>query len=415
MTLTFGITYSYTDFFIPLSNEFGWNHALTSTIPAVSLLVFSFGSIAGAYLTSKIGYRIQSFIGAILIGVGIILSSQINDFYELLLLFGFVFSLGSAFVVISATALSVKWFVRKRGLAVGIMASGSGFGTFLVPPIVEYLMGRTSDWRSAFLVVGSSFLVLLIAASMFMQTPEEVRLKPYGWNELSDLQREDLRDYTLKEALKTRKFWMMYSMFFLGTVGATIFLAEADPFVSIYGLNGEVAAVAIGFFGAGSLISRLVTGPLSDRLGDRVALFSSFLPELIGLAALPFIVDNLALFFAAAFGIGFGYGGFLATLIALAGNLFGSKWTQNIWAVMETGYGFGGLIGPIAAGIFFDSFNNYTGIIEISAIGVFVALILVLSFSRGQARGAKSNNLISANKRNFFRRVQELSKEPRFD
>src|SRR5487761_497743 len=57
MTLTFGIAYSYSDFFIPLANEFGWNHAVDSAVPAASLLVFSFGSLAGGYFVSTVGFR----------------------------------------------------------------------------------------------------------------------------------------------------------------------------------------------------------------------------------------------------------------------------------------------------------------------------------------------------------------------
>ncbi|MGI0085193.1 MAG: hypothetical protein ACREBQ_08935, partial [Nitrososphaerales archaeon] len=67
MTSTFGITYSYSDFFLPLTNEFGWNHATASAIPAASLIVFSFGSLAGGYFVSRTGFRKMSFIGSILV------------------------------------------------------------------------------------------------------------------------------------------------------------------------------------------------------------------------------------------------------------------------------------------------------------------------------------------------------------
>lgn len=379
MTLTFGIAYSYSDFFIPLAKEFGWNHAVDSAVPAASLLVFSFGSLAGGYFVSRVGFRRMSFVGALLVGVGTALSSQVNGFYELLLTFGMMAALGSSLVVVSGTSLVVKWFVKKRGLAVGIMVSGSGFGTLVIPPMAEYLMGNGTDWRKAFLVIGICFLILLLTASFFMQTPEDLSQKPYGWHDMSQEERNKLRDFTLKEAAHTSSFWMIYLMFFLGTVGATVFLAEAAPFASTYGIGAVVAATALSVFGAGSILSRLLVGALSDRISRRSALVASFLPELVALAALPFVASSIPFFFIAAFAIGFGYGGFLSSFIALTGDLFGMKWTQRMWGVQETAYGLGGLIGPIAAGLYFDAFNTYTGIIEVSALGVLFALILSIA------------------------------------
>ncbi|MGI0080378.1 MAG: hypothetical protein ACRECH_12230, partial [Nitrososphaerales archaeon] len=63
---------------------------------------------------------------------------------------------------------------------------------------------------------------------------------------------------------------------------------------------------------------------------------------------------------------------------------------QRVWGAQETAYGFGGLIGPIAAGLFFDAFNTYTGIIEISAIGVLFALLLSLALPRSIKKLAKN-------------------------
>ncbi len=382
MTLTFGITYSYSDFFIPLANEFGWNYATDSAIPAVSLLIFSLGSLFGGYFGATIGYRRMSYIGALLVGFGTILSSQANGFYELMLFFGIFTSSGTALVVIAATGLVVKWFVKKRGLAVGIMASGSGLGTLVVPIVTEYLIGNGAYWRNAFLVLGIGFLVLLLVASFFMQAPEELSQKPYGWHDLTEEQRGRLSDFTLKSALRSGGFWMIYSMFFLGTVGATMFLAEANPLASGQGISSFIAATALGTFGAGSLISRLVLASLSDSISRRAALIISFLSELVSLGVLPFVASNVGLFLSASFGIGFGYGGFLSDLIALSGDMFGMKWIQRIWGVMETAFGFGGLIGPIAAGLFFDAFNTYTGIMEIGALSALVALLLAIALPK---------------------------------
>lgn len=381
MTVSFGIPYSYSDFFIPLQQQFGWSYLEASTIPALSLIVFSFGSMIGGFLVPRFGWRKTSISGALLIGSGLILSSRIENFEGLLLLFGIVTSFGMALTVICSGPIVVKWFIKRRGLAVGVAASGSGIGTLLVPPIAQRLIS-IYGWRLTFLEIGISFLVLLTIASYFMKTPEEVSEKPYGWNDLTAIERSNIKDYSFKQALSTNRFWMIFAMFFLGTVGSSMFVVHAAPFGLTQGINGFYASIALGMFGAGSLISRLIVGGISDRLSRTTTLIMALSSEFIGLAMLPFVSFSLWLFFICGFLIGFGYGGYLADFIALLGDLFGVRALAGIWGFTETSFGIGGLLGPIIAGIYFQQFGNYTGIFELAATGVCVALIISLQFTR---------------------------------
>lgn len=380
-TLTFGIVYSYGDFFIPLAMEFGWNNATDSTVPAVALLVFSVGSLLAGSIASRVGFRRMCFIGTSLIGTGTLLSAEIQAFSELLILFGVVLPLGIAFITVIGSALIVKWFVKKRGIAAGITTAGAGFGTLAVPPLTESLIAYT-NWRDAFIVLGVGFLALLIAISFFMQTPEETGQKPYGWHEMSEEQRATLTNYTLVEALSTRSFWMIYTMFLFGSIGATMFIVEAEPFASTVGISPVTASIALGMLGAGSLIARLLMGALSDRLSRTEGVMISFFAEFISIAALTFVGSSVLGLFLCSFGIGFGYGGYTSDFIALTGDLYGTKWMHKIWSVDSTAFGLGGLIGPIAAGMYFDSFQNYGTIFEIAAVGVFAAFAISLILRR---------------------------------
>ncbi|MHB8567171.1 MAG: MFS transporter [Nitrososphaerales archaeon] len=381
MTLTFGVTYSYSDFFIPLQREFGWSIVSDSSIPAVSLIVFSAGSLIGGLLVTRIGWRKTSIMGAAMTGTGLILSSQITSYNELLVMFGIVTSLGNAFAVICSGPIVVRWFVKRRGIAVGAAAAGSGIGTLVVPPIAENLIANYG-WRFAFLAIGAFFLILLLGASYFMKTPEEVSAKPYGWEELTVAERSRIRNYSLKEALMTRRYWMIFAMFFLGTVGATMFVIHAVPFGATHGINEFYAALGLGVFGAGSLISRIVIGAMSDKMSRASTLVIALLSELIGLVALPFVSFSVWLFLACSFAIGFGYGGYLADFISLIGDLFGSRSIAGIWGFTEASYGAGGLLGPIIAGAYFAAYGTYTGIFELAAAGLFIAFVISLLFAR---------------------------------
>ena len=381
MTLSFGILYSYGVFFVPLQNQFGWSATANSAIPALGLATFSLGAMGGGFLAGRVGNRRIALTGALLAGFGTMLSGTINQFPQLLVLFGVLASLGASFVVIVATSLVIKWFERNRGLAVGFMAAGSGVGTVIVPPMAATLIIHYG-WRDTFFIIGSAYLVLLLIASYFMQTPEERSLKPLGWSESSRSPRKLRSDFKVKQALSSQSFWLIYVMFFLGSLVATMFLVHAPNLVVSKGLSKLLGAEAIGAFGAGSLISRMVVGHVSDRMDRSRTVVIAFASEFVGILGVPFVVFLPIPFLLSSFAIGFGYGGFLSDFIALTGDLFGSRSVGSIWGITETAYGLGGLLGPIIAGAYFQRFQSYTGIFEVAAFIAAIALATSLVFAK---------------------------------
>ena len=380
-TMSFGIIYSYGEFFVPLQQQFGWGAVADSTIPALALITFSLGAMVGGFLVNRLGNRRLSVVGALLAGSGTMLSGFINQYSQLLVLFGVAASLGASFVVIVGTTLVVKWFVKNRGIAVGIMASGSGMGTLLVPPIAAYLILQYG-WRITFFIIGTAFLVLLLVASYYIQTPEERDMKPLGWSATSEARLESIEISGVKQALSSRSFWLIYVLFFLGSLVATMFLIHAPNLLESRGMSKFLGAEAIGAFGAGSLISRIVIGRVSDTIDRSRTVIIAYASEFVGISALPFVVALPIPFLLSAFAIGFGYGGFLSDFIALTGDLFGSKSVSTIWGISETAYGLGGLLGPIIAGAYFESFNSYTGVFEVGGCLAALALAIAVIFSR---------------------------------
>jgi MFS transporter, OFA family, oxalate/formate antiporter len=379
MSLTFGLSNSYTDFFLPLSQEFGWNHAITSTIPAVSLMTFSLGSLLSGFTLSKVGFRRMSYIGSVMVGSGILLSSKISSFTELLITFGIIAPLGISIVAAAGNSIVIKWFIKRRGVAVGMTTAGSGVGTLVIPPVAELLIVN-QGWRTAFFALGVAFLAFMLITSFFMQLPEDVSAKPYGWGELNQKERDNIQEYTAKKALSTWKFWLIYSMFFLGAFASSIFLVHASPIAKTYGISEIAASEAVGVFGLGSLTGRIVMSGISTTPARARNLMLAFSAELFGVLALTYLGKIVPLFFVCAFFIGIGYGGILADSLALTGDLFGMKTIERTWSIQETAYGLAGLSGPIIAGFYFDSYGGYTGILQTTTVALAVALFISFRF-----------------------------------
>ncbi len=381
MTFTIGLQSAFSDFFLPLSKQFGWNYATVSTIGSVSFIAFAFGTIIGALVISRVGTRNTSYLGTLMLVGGIVVSSAATNFWELLIPLACIAGLGSAFVTIVATTLTVKWFVKMRGFAVGVMTAGAALGALVIPPVGEYFIVLTS-WQMTLLFLGMGFLILLVATSYFMRTPDQMSVKPYGWQQIKKDHQVLVKDYTLKEASRTAPFWLIYCMMFLAGLATLMFTVHAIPFGESHGISEIFGADALSFYGAGSLLARLGLGVLSDKLSRINGLVVAFLIETIALLSLPFIGSNVTLFLACALGVGFGYGGFFADSISLTGDVFGASSIDRIWSLYETAWGLGGLSGPILAGLYFDAYSTYGGVFEGAAVGSTLAIVLCILLSK---------------------------------
>ncbi len=381
MTFTIGLQSAFSDFFLPLSKQFGWDYATVSSIGSVSFIVFAFGTIVGAFVISRIGTRGTSYLGTLMFVGGVAGSSTGTNFLQILILLGCIAGLGSAFLTIVATTLTVKWFVKKRGFAVGVMTAGAAIGALVIPPVGEYIVVLTS-WQTTLVILGTVFFILLIAASYYMRPPDQMSLKPYGWQQIKGDQQIFLKDYTLKEAVRTAPFWLIYCLMFFAGLATLMFTVHAIPFGQSHGISEIIGAEALAFYGGGSLLARLGLGVLSDKLSRINGLAIAFILQMIALLSLPFIGSDVTLFFACALCIGFGYGGFFADSISLTGDVFGTRSIDRIWSLYETAWGFGGLFGPIIAGLYFDTYSTYGGVFEAAAAGSAMAIVLCIVLSK---------------------------------
>jgi len=161
MTVMWGTYYSFGIFFEPVLKEFGWTRAATAGAFSLSLVLTGFFAIVMGRLNDRFGPRKVITACALLLGAGYILMSQISALWELYLFYGLILGigLGGAFVPVASTIS--RWFIRRRSLMTGITASGIGVGTFLMPPIANWLIS-SYGWRTSYIIIGAAAVVLII-------------------------------------------------------------------------------------------------------------------------------------------------------------------------------------------------------------------------------------------------------------
>src|SRR6185312_15405385 len=166
--VVFGVTYSFGAFLKPMGAEFGSGRAATSAFFSITGLIFYLlGSVAG-HVSDRCGPRIIVGVGAVIMGVGLVLTAFIREVWVGYLTYGLGVGIGSACVYVPTLAIVGGWFDKRRNTALGIAAAGTGCGTLLVPPFAAWMI-ELYGWRLADLVLGVACAALLAGCAIVVR------------------------------------------------------------------------------------------------------------------------------------------------------------------------------------------------------------------------------------------------------
>ncbi len=178
--LCLGTVYSWSIFRKPLESLFNIS-ATQSLLPfTILLVVFAiFMPITGFYI-NKLGMRLITVIGGIVMGLGYILSSFATNITSLTLTYGVIAGAGVGIVYGVPLAVTAKWFPDKKGLAVGLTVVGFGLSPFITAPLAKTLIGSYSVLVT-FTILGSIFTAIILAVATTLKLPPK-EWKPAGYN-----------------------------------------------------------------------------------------------------------------------------------------------------------------------------------------------------------------------------------------
>jgi len=146
--LGLGIRYSYGVFLTSFETEFAFNRSSVSGIFSFYMLACCIVAIAGGWALDRFGPRPVGLSMALFCFAGFFITSIAQNRWNLLWAYGLFLSLGTGPIYTVVNSTVSRWFVKRRGLALGITSSGGGAGAIVVPPIATYLILQ-NGWRSA--------------------------------------------------------------------------------------------------------------------------------------------------------------------------------------------------------------------------------------------------------------------------
>ena len=359
--------YGMSALFTPLIQEYGWTRAQLS-------LAFSMRSIEGGLegpfggmLIDKYGERKITIISTIIACAGLLALLYVRELWQFIVVWGFIVSLGFNLGLYDTVNSAVsKWFVRKRGRALSLVTLGGGLGGPVIVPMMAWFI-INYGWRTALkFVAGSTLIICLPLAYFFMKDgpPEMYGMLPdgdtiIGSDDPNDTNYVEEYNFTPKEALGTRSFWMMLIAFMLsGGITAMVTMHQI-PYLQDIGIDTMAAAGVLGLMATMSLPGRVLFAWLSDRIGERKTLIISYGMKALGLII--FVLSrNLThiLIFVVIYGAG--YGGSIPVSTSLRASYFGRKAYATITGYTTFFGAISNVVYPIFAGWSYDVSGSYT-------------------------------------------------------
>jgi OFA family oxalate/formate antiporter-like MFS transporter len=373
MQLALGAVYAWSVFRNPLMKTFGWSISDVTTTFSIAILVLGFAAFLGGLWMRRVGPRVVGITAGICYGLGVALASLANgNIWILWLTYGVLGGLGLGLGYIVPLATLVKWFPDRRGFITGLAVAGFGAGALITAPMAENLIAGVGVLKTL-AILGVDYLIMVVLGASVMRNPPEGWM-PEGWQPTAKQQDQlQARNYTLKEALSTWQWYVLWAMLFLNVTAGISIISQASPMAQeISGVSAAVGAGMVGVISIGNGIGRLFWAWSSDAIGRRNVFLIMFLLQ----AVLFFLLPSLRQFTMLAlvcFIIISCYGGGFGTMPAFAADYFGPKWVGSIYGLMLTAWGFAGVFGPLLIANIRQATGNYGGAL------IAIACILLVS------------------------------------
>lgn len=370
MMLIMGTFFSSGVLFAAIVSEYGWSRAVASLPFSLALIVYAGTAWLAGQLFDRYGPRRLFPVGALCLGLGLIVSAQIHTPWQLCLSWGLLVAQGFNLAGFAPHLAHVAlWFTRYRGVATGLVLSGASVGGLVMVPGVQYLV-NSYGWRPAYTILGGLVMVCLIPLNALGQRhrPADLGLHPDGVDDHSHStptpsHPAEMLPWTLWRAIGTARFWLIFILgVCLGWLSNITGVHQIAHIISS-DYPSMLAASMVGIVSLLRAVSSALGGALSDRLGREGVFSIGTLCCTAGLLCLVLLQPTapMWLLYGYALGFGLGYGVYGSVYAAATADLFFGPHLGTILGALELGWGLGGFAGAWFGGYWHDHWGSYHG------------------------------------------------------
>ncbi len=367
MTFTYGIRTSFSAFFPYVLDTYHWERGVTAIMFSLNIFVYGLAAPLAGALVDRWKPRAVVVIGIFVLALATAACYFAGSLWQYYLLFGVLVPIGTACCgsPVFNPAL-MNWFKKKRGLAVGLGQIGGGL-SFLYVMIIEWV-NNTWSWEYSFFVMGGLVIAILLPLylTFYYVRPQDKKMEAYGAGETLHAAEKKaveaaIPEWSLRRALRTYQLWLVvFADFCFWGLGNYLILAHQIQFAQDAGFSSLQAASIFALFGFVSIFGQIVSF-ISDVIGREKTVIIGVVLAMIGLIALMTVRDTSQIWQLYVYAIcaGLATGIVSPAIIASTGDLFHGKNIGTISALVLTGVGFGGAIGPWLGGFIYDVQGSY--------------------------------------------------------
>lgn len=391
LAINYGARYSFGVFVKPMAVEYNWSRSVISAGMSIMVLAYGIGGIFAGRLADRIAPRWIITAGAILMATGLFLTALIHEPWHFYVTYGVCGGFGAACLGVVVCNSSVgKWFVRKRGLAIGIASIGVGAGTMATVPLAGYVV-KVYGWQAGFACIGVFVLIIGVGLSQWLMgrtKPEDYGLRPDGEYAGMGGPEPDPVSFavgharpSLQSVLKDSQFWIMAVCYSLAVMAEMSAMVHQVAYALDRQIDKVAAASSLGMIGTASILGRFFFGWLCDCISDaKYASSLGFFLMAVGMLLL-LKTTSVTMLFIYALLFGFGYGSMTALMPFLLADRFGrhilgASYGMLVFFVMAIG----GTSGPMITGYIYDLTGSYTNawLLDLAVLAIVAFLILAL-------------------------------------
>ena len=376
---------------LPLEKDFGWQRDVISLAVAINVLLYGLTAPFAAALMERFTVRKVVMAALATVGTGALLTIWMNQSWHLMLLWGLIVGVGTgSMALVFAATIANRWFVKKRGLVIGILTAASASGQLVFLPGLSKL-AEDPGWRASSLVIAlGAYLMVPLIYFFLKEDPQSANTTAYGaestWQPpvLEKGNAAKIAVKALKDASKVRNFWYLVGSFFVcglstsGLIGTHFIPAAHD-----HGMPQVVAASLLALIGVFDVIGTIFSGYLTDRIDPRKLLFFYYLLRGLSLFLLPSILFSSlhpsTLVFIIFYGLDW-----VATVpptVVLCRQVLGPEKGALIYGWVFAAHQIGGALAAYGAAVLRIKFGDYAAAFYITGVMCLITSYFVLQIS----------------------------------
>lgn len=389
LAVNYGTRYCFGVFLKPMTEDYGWSRSVIALGASVNMFVYSAGAIFMGRLIDRMAPRWIITTGATVAAASFILTAFVTTPLAFYGVYGLLCGLGSAGMGVVVVNSSVgKWFIRRRGTAIGVTTMGISLGTVLLTPAAGYIVNY-HGWRAGFIFMGIvTFFIGVTLSQVFLRRgcPEECGLLPDGEKNpefVVPASKPDVETPTFGSLLSDRRFLVIAVTFGTAIMSLMAVFVHQPAFAVDRGIDRLAAASSLGATAMAGFVGQFFFGWISDRTRDpKYAAAGGLVIMAVGMVFL-MGVKTAGDLYRYALVFGFGYGSLAPLMPILLADRFGRHILGTVYGYVTLFIGGGGAVGPVLAGMIYDQLGSYWFVWILNLVLLIAAATVILTLRGG--------------------------------